>query len=209
MPSRFQFSLRALLIAVLVAGAAFGWLVWPIECPVCHGGNVDAEGRCSAGEACPYLTDKWTWCDNVDSLGSRIPLTGSPGHVLMCFCSACKHRGTITRLDRLCSPEWPPPGRFVWPLASDYISTSAPMPRHQFNIRTVLWLMLVVAVASRLGPPFIGLIRLWLWPPVKTAAAQLVSIQIEIQGEDEALLAILPIVPENSAPPESPTTGPG
>ncbi len=81
MPRRFQYSLRALLLAMLVAGAAFGWLVWSIECPVCHGGNVDAEGRCQLGDECPYYGD-WDWWR--DSRGSEKAPAGAAS------CSPCQ-----------------------------------------------------------------------------------------------------------------------
>ena len=97
MPRRFQYSLRALLLAMLVAGAAFGWLVWTIECPVCHRGNVDAEGRCRLGDDCPYYGD-WDWWR--DSRGPNLEsITGVPGHRLMKHCHLCGRDGTIRRLD--------------------------------------------------------------------------------------------------------------
>ena len=95
---KFQFSLRALLIAMLAAGAAFGWLVWPIECPVCHGDNVDAEGRCRLGDRCPYYGDWECWWRD-SSAPDLESVTGVPGHRLMNHCHLCGRDGRIRRLD--------------------------------------------------------------------------------------------------------------
>ena len=85
-------------MAMLVAGAAFGWLVWPIECPVCHGGNVDAEGRCRLGDDCPYYGDweRW-WRDS--SAPDLESVTGVPGHRLVSHCPMCGRDGTIRWLE--------------------------------------------------------------------------------------------------------------
>ena len=99
---RFQFNLKWLFLAMLVVCGAFGWLVWRIECPICHGGNVDEAGRCRLGDNCPYFSDAFKW--QPMELDSRSAYTGSPGHILKEFCPACDGAGTIKRLDWLQSP---------------------------------------------------------------------------------------------------------
>lgn len=69
-------------MAMLVAAAAFGWLVWRIECPVCHGDKVDAEGRRRLGGDCPCDGDWECWwrdssAPNLESV-TRVP--GQPPH---------------------------------------------------------------------------------------------------------------------------------
>jgi len=87
-------------MAMLVAAAAFGWLVWRIECPVCHGDKVDAEGRRRLGGDCPCDGDWECWWRD-SSAPNLESVTGAPGHRLMTHCLACGRDGTIRRLDLL------------------------------------------------------------------------------------------------------------
>ncbi len=101
---RFQFSLGMLFFCLLVFSGICGWLVSAMECPVCHGDNVDENGRCRLGDGCQYFTDDWCfWCGVVADWDSRY-ITGRPGHIRMAYCAACRRQGTITRLEWLSRP---------------------------------------------------------------------------------------------------------
>ncbi len=103
---RVQIRLKTLLCGLLTLGVLCGWLVAKMECPVCHADNVDTNGRCQLGDACPYFTNDWfVGC----GMAPELPITGCPGHIRMAACTACEHRGTIRRLDWLRSSELPRP----------------------------------------------------------------------------------------------------
>ncbi len=94
-----------LKICALVSGTilllGFGtYACWRVECPFCHAGHVDAQGRCPLlhqGQHCGnyYTLPQWDqWSDEERSMW-----TGNPGHYRAQTCPWCRHTGKMTRLD--------------------------------------------------------------------------------------------------------------
>ncbi len=64
------------------------------------------------------------------------------------------------------------------------------MPR-QFSLKTLLWLMALVAVGCATLPRPIGAVRRWLWPPTTFHICILpLPSHMVVVEEDEALLGI-------------------
>jgi hypothetical protein len=98
---RPQFTLRALLVAMLAVAGGFGWLT---ECPVCHAGNVDPDGRCQLGDECPYYAD-WMAYPKCEQVPDDV-YTGSPGHIRQLYCLAWRSISHPPPPARLESGRW-------------------------------------------------------------------------------------------------------
>jgi hypothetical protein len=83
---------RPWLAGILLAASAFAYALWSVECPFCHAGNVDTEGRCRLGSACPnyYFHD-----DLPEEEENK--WTGNPGHYKAITCPWCSHTGKMSR----------------------------------------------------------------------------------------------------------------
>lgn len=68
-----------------------------VECPFCHAGNVDAQGRCRLGNQCPKFYHWTQWSEISDK--ERNTWTGNPGHYKAETCYWCGHTGKMTRWD--------------------------------------------------------------------------------------------------------------
>jgi len=98
--SRGKHPLKPHLIAValilLVCVGATAFFCQPLECPFCHAGNVDAQGRCELGDRCGNYYEfqgwaQWSECE-------RSLYTGNPGHFRAGTCCWCNGSGRMTRL---------------------------------------------------------------------------------------------------------------
>jgi hypothetical protein len=69
---------------------------WRVECPFCHAGHVDAQGRCALGKQCGnyYTLPQWDqWPEKERSMW-----TGTPGHYRAGTCPWCGHTGKMSRI---------------------------------------------------------------------------------------------------------------
>src|SRR5436305_5937529 len=90
-----------LKICVLTLGAvvflSFGtYAGWRVECPFCHAGHVDAEGRCTLGDRCRNYYSLPQWNDWPEK--ERSMWTGNPGHYRAKICPWCSHSGKMSRI---------------------------------------------------------------------------------------------------------------
>src|SRR5436305_9149079 len=91
-----------LKICVLTLGAvvflSFGtYAGWRVECPFCHAGHVDAQGRCSLvlqGKYCGNYYSHPQWSEMSDK--ERSEWTGDPGHYKAETCPWCGHTGKMS-----------------------------------------------------------------------------------------------------------------
>lgn len=93
-----------LKVCVLILGAVwflgFGtYGCWRVECPFCHAGHVDAQGRCSLvlqGKYCSnyYRHPQWSQM----SAKERSKWTGDPGHYKAESCPWCGYTGKMSRI---------------------------------------------------------------------------------------------------------------
>jgi len=80
----------------LLCGIPAARLLQKVECPFCHAGKVDAQGRCELGDRCgnyyPFPQwDKWTQEE-------RDVYTGNPGHFRAGTCWWCNGSDKMTKL---------------------------------------------------------------------------------------------------------------
>jgi hypothetical protein len=71
-----------------------------LECPFCHAGRVDAQGRCSLvlqGKSCSNYSPMPQWNQWTDK--ERSIYTGNPGHFRAQTCWWCGHTGRMSRID--------------------------------------------------------------------------------------------------------------
>ena len=67
---------------------------WQVECPFCHAGHVDSEGRCHTdGHFSVYWQD-WDRMPEKD----KSMFTGNPGHYRATTCLWCGHSGKMSRI---------------------------------------------------------------------------------------------------------------
>jgi hypothetical protein len=79
------------LFMVLCLSAYAGWR---IDCPFCHSGHVDSEGRChTSGHFSIYWQD-WDRMSEKD----KSMFTGNPGHYRAATCPWCGHSGKMSRM---------------------------------------------------------------------------------------------------------------
>jgi hypothetical protein len=69
---------------------------WRVECPFCHAGHVDAQGRCALGQQCRNFYPHPQWAQMSDK--ERSEWTGDPGHYRAETCPWCGHSGKMSRI---------------------------------------------------------------------------------------------------------------
>lgn len=70
------------------------YAAWPVDCPFCHSGHVDSEGRChTPGHFSVYWQD-WDRKSEKD----KSMFTGNPGHYKAATCPWCGHSGKMSRM---------------------------------------------------------------------------------------------------------------
>jgi hypothetical protein len=69
---------------------------WQVECPFCHAGHVDAQGRCRLGDQCREFRPHPQWSQMSEK--ERSGWTGDPGHWKAATCPWCRHTGKMSRI---------------------------------------------------------------------------------------------------------------
>jgi hypothetical protein len=69
---------------------------WQVECPFCHAGHVDAQGRCRLGNRCGNYYSHPQWAQMSER--ERSEWTGDPGHYRAKTCPWCGHTGKMSRI---------------------------------------------------------------------------------------------------------------
>ena len=67
---------------------------WRVECPFCHAGHVDSEGRCHAAGHFGVFWEDWDRMSEKD----KNMFTGNPGHYKAETCPWCGHSGKMSRM---------------------------------------------------------------------------------------------------------------
>jgi hypothetical protein len=67
-----------------------------VECPFCHAGRVDNEGRCRLGDGCSNYYSQPQW--NQMSAKEQNQWTGNPGHHKAKSCPWCGRSGKMSRI---------------------------------------------------------------------------------------------------------------
>jgi len=89
----------SLIAGVLMISGFCTYAGWRVECPFCHAGHVDSEGRCS-------LVQQGLHCGNYYGLPQwdemsekeRSEWTGNPGHYRAEKCPWCGQTGRMSRI---------------------------------------------------------------------------------------------------------------
>lgn len=87
------------LVAVLMLLSFSTYAGWRVECPFCHAGHVDAQGRCSLvlqGKYCSNYSPMPQWDQWTEK--ERSSWTGNPGHFRAETCWWCGHTGKMSRI---------------------------------------------------------------------------------------------------------------
>jgi hypothetical protein len=87
------------VLFLVLCVAAFVYLAQMVECPFCHAGNVDANGRCNLGDRCGNYQGFPQWSEWPEE--RRKVYTGNPGHFRAGTCWWCNGSGRMSRLDIL------------------------------------------------------------------------------------------------------------
>jgi hypothetical protein len=67
---------------------------WRVECPFCHAGHVDSEGRCHTAGHFSVFCEDWDRMSEKD----KNMFTGNPGHYKAETCPWCGHSGKMSRM---------------------------------------------------------------------------------------------------------------
>ena len=86
----------AAICAFLVIVSCSTYAGWRVECPFCHAGHVDANGRCALGTQCGNFYTHPDWAQM--SAQERSVWTGDPGHYKARSCPWCWHTGKMSRI---------------------------------------------------------------------------------------------------------------
>jgi hypothetical protein len=87
------------LVAVLMLLAFSTYAGWGVECPFCHAGHVDAQGRCGLVQQRLHCGNYYThpqWQQMSEK--ERGEWTGDPGHYRAETCPWCGHTGKMSRI---------------------------------------------------------------------------------------------------------------
>jgi hypothetical protein len=92
-------TIRALIAGGMLIVAFVVFACWRVECPFCHAGHVDSQGRCSLVLQGKYCSDYYThpqWAQMSEE--ERSEWTGDPGHYRAETCPWCGHTGKMSRI---------------------------------------------------------------------------------------------------------------
>lgn len=85
-------------IILLLAGFVV-YAGWEVECPFCHAGHVDSQGRCRLIQQGLHCGNYYTlpdWPQMTEK--ERSEWTGNPGHYRFETCPWCRRTGKMSRI---------------------------------------------------------------------------------------------------------------
>ena len=94
--TRMSDNKRLAILGLLPFLGFAAYAVWPVECPFCHAGHVDAQGRCRLGNQCRNFYPHPDWAQMSEK--ERSKWTGDPGHWKAATCPWCGHTGIASRM---------------------------------------------------------------------------------------------------------------
>ena len=97
--SRMSDRKRVVIFAIVLFFGFVAFAAWRVQCPFCHAGRVDAQGRCALvqqGAHCGnfYTHPQWPQMSEKE----RGEWTGDPGHYRAETCPWCGHTGNMSRI---------------------------------------------------------------------------------------------------------------